>query len=586
MKYLYLPVYKMSVSYLFSYGRRWSILEHMLLNEASGAKQTALELAKASNIPHRLVVEALINLLRANYLEVRSDDTNVYFATTPTGQKRAREKALPEQLQKDIRWDSMCIDRQTGYWMRADDLDLVHEKDLPADAFRLPALLHTFEPNDAALRDLFRLNLNENLEPAPPVFRPPSLAYARVGVAFDEVQVGLPTNAPFALMAALVDASITVEDDGAAPLDGTSYISDEQARDTLTTEDLIVGGPAHLEILRDSLEKAKSTVVIHSCFLSADTLRNLLPDLERAGRRRVKVDLLWGLYTDPEAGGSAKKVSDATAVLAGLPTGARSRINLSPISSGSHAKVILYDDRDTGRWTTIIGSCNFLSSDFDWLEVSLRTRSHLFAAKVTSQMLSSQLPAVGSWSGTARRLNTIWSELKRLSRGQSETGPHSIALVTDSDHYACIARARDKAQLDVEIVCDLYGLSAETSVLVPMETAAARGIKVKIDYTRPSKFLLAERAEPTAEEVSGRGIALKQVKNVHAKYLAWDSCNLVVTSFNWMATSLDGKRSRGAEMGALIEGPDLRDMLTAKLASPAFADLAQRPVPAEAPIPS
>lgn len=586
MKYLYVPVYKMAMSYLFSFGRRWSILEHILLTELTETKRTALELARACNVPHRLVIEALINLLRANYLEVRSDDINVYFAATPTGQKHAREKSLPEQLQRDVRWDSMCIDRLTGHWMRTDDLDLVHDKDLPANAVRLQALLHTFEPNDAVLRDLFRLNVNESLEPAPPVFRPPSLAYARVGLAFDEVQVGLPANAPFTLKATLAEASLTVEDDGTAPYQATSYVSDEQARDDLTAEDLIVGGAAHLQILREVLEKAKSTVVIHSCFLSADTLRTLLADLERAGRRRVKVDLLWGLHTDPEAVRPTKKISDAMATLAELPAGARGWINLSPTSSGSHAKVILYDDRDTGKWTTIIGSCNFLSSEFDWMEVSLRTRSLLFATKVISRLLSGQLPAVGNWSGTARRLNAIWSELKRLTRGRQETGTHSISLVTDSDHYGCVARARDQAREDIKIVCDLYGLSAETSVLVPMETASARGIKVKIDYSRASRFLLAEQAEPTPEEVGRRGIALERVNDVHAKYMAWDRTNLVITSFNWMATSVDGKGSKGAEMGALIEGPDIRFLLTTKLEKPALLSAGQGPTPDEGPIPS
>jgi hypothetical protein len=31
--------------------------------------------------------------------------------------------------------------------------------------------------------------------------------------------------------------------------------------------------------------------------------------------------------------------------------------------------------------------------------------------------------------------------------------------------------------------------------------------------------------------------------------------NLVISSFNWMATSIDSRRSRGAEIGALMEGP-------------------------------
>lgn len=565
MKYLYLPLYRMAVSYLYSFGRRWSIIEHMLLIESTVAKRTASELAVSSNLPQRLVIEALINLLRANWIEVRSDNQRIYFAATPAGQRHAKEKTLPDRLQKDVRWDSVCAERLTGHWMRAEDLDLVYERDLPPDAVKLPALLHTFEPNDAALRDLFRLNLNESLEPATPQFRTPSLPYARVGVAFGEVQSGLSSNAPYALRRALVDASAQVSDDETIPYSTKLQISQEAARDDLGQDDIIVGGHAHLELLRDILEKAKSAVVIHSCFLSADTLRHLLPDFERAAKRKLRIELLWGLNVDPEAKGPVKKISDAITVLNGLPTGARGRVRLSPNSSGSHAKVIIYDDKETGDWTTVVGSCNFLSSDFDWMEVSLRTRSSLFASKVLSRLLSSQLPAVGNWSSTARRLNTIWSQLKHQVRTRQNVGQYSISLITDSDHYACVTLARDYAKKDIEITCDLFGLSAETSVLVPMETAAARGIAVRLEYTRPSKFLLEEGQEPSPPEIEKRGIRIKRLTNVHAKYLGWDDDSLVISSFNWMATAIDGRRYRGAEIGALIEGPGIRKILALKL---------------------
>lgn len=565
MKYLYVPLYRMAVSYLYSFGRRWSLIEHMLLIESTVAKHTASELAVIANVPHRLVLEALINLLRANWIEVRSDNDKIYFAATPAGQRHAKEMTLPERLQKDIRWDSVCVERLTGHWMRADDLDLVYEKDLPPDAVRLPALLHTFEPNDAALRDLFRLNLNESLEPATPQFRTPSLPYARVGLAFNEVQVGLPPNAPLGLRANLVKASAEIVDEEGASYSTKSHMVQEAARDDLTADDIIVGGDGHLILLREALERAKSTVVIHSCFLSADTLRSLLPDFERAGRRRVRVELLWGLHVDPEAGGPPRKFSDAADVLAGLPPSARGRIRLSPRSSGSHAKVLMYDDRETGVWTTIVGSCNFLSSEFDWMEVSLRTRSALFASRVLSLLLSNQLPAVGNWSPTARQLNHIWSELKTKIRAQGEVGKYSISLVTDYDHYACVTLARDHASREIEIACDLYGLSAETSVLVPMETAASRGIDVRLQYTRPSKFLLEEGHEPLPADIAKRGIKISRVENEHAKYLGWDDDFLVVSSFNWMATTVDARRSRGAEIGALIEGLGIRSILVEKL---------------------
>jgi hypothetical protein len=227
--------------------------------------------------------------------------------------------------------------------------------------------------------------------------------------------------------------------------------------------------------------------------------------------------------------------------------------------------VLIYDDPETGQWITVVGSCNFLSSEFDWLEVSLRTRSALFTSKVMSRLLSNQLPSVGNWSSTAQRLNCIWSELKQKGRTQQEVGRYSISIVTDYDHYACVTLARDRASKEIEIACDLYGLSAETSVLVPMETAAARGIDVRLQYSRSSKFLLEEGHEPTPDEIVKRGIKIVRVNDVHAKYLGWDEDNLVISSFNWMATSVDARRSRGAEIGALIEGPGIRSILVAKL---------------------
>ncbi|MBY5502347.1 phosphatidylserine synthase [Rhizobium leguminosarum] len=586
MKYLYLPLYRMAVSYVFSFGRRWSIVEHMLLVETTVAKRTALELALSAELPHRLVVEALINLLRANWIEVRSDDSRVYFAATAAGQRRAKEKTLPERLLKDIRWDSVCVDRLTGHWMRADDLDLVYERDLPAESEKVTPLLHTFEPNDAALRDLFRLNLNESLDASTPQFRTPSLPYARVGIAFDEVQTGLPSHAPLALTTALVEWSQRVNDIESAAYTPRSQTQESGMRDEFTSEDLIVGGPAHLLLLKQALDDAKSAIVIHSCFVGADTLRELLPDFERAARRKVRVELLWGLNVDPEGTTPSKKISDALAVLDGLPPGVRGRVRLSPDSSGSHAKVIMYDDRHTNIWITVVGSCNFLSSDFDWLEVSIRSRSALLASRVMSRLLSNQLPSLGNWSPTARRLNGLWSQLKQKVRERQESGRYSVSLITDLDHYACVTLARDQAKRDIEITCDLYGLAAETSVLVPMETAAARGVEVRLLYTRPSKLLLAEGREPAPNDIKTRGLNIDRVRDVHAKYMGWDDDNLVISSFNWMATALHSGRSRGAEIGALIQGPEIRQMLVHKLQKLNETEMDQTSVVSEEPIPS
>ena len=64
-----------------------------------------------------------------------------------------------------------------------------------------------------------------------------------------------------------------------------------------------------------------------------------------------------------------------------------------------------------------------------------------------------------------------------------------------------------------------------------------------------------------------RGISLEVCANLHGKFLLWDDDNIAITSFNWMATVTDGTRSRGAEIGMWISGPNLGPILAEKLSS-------------------
>jgi hypothetical protein len=59
-------------------------------------------------------------------------------------------------------------------------------------------------------------------------------------------------------------------------------------------------------------------------------------------------------------------------------------------------------------------------------------------------------------------------------------------------------------------------------------------------------------------------MSLEESPKLHAKFLLWDKNNLAVTSFNWMAAIVDGARPRGAEIGILLRGSDLRAMLDRK----------------------
>ncbi len=564
MKFVYLPVYRLAVNYFVNFGRRWSVLEHMLLVETTASRRTVKELSALADLPQRLIIEALINLLRSNWIEVRSSEHGSYFTATPAGIRRALEKELPETLHKDVKWDSVCVDRVTGHWMRADELDLVYERDLPDEFVALEPLLYTFEQNDPALRDLFRLNLNESLEPTPPQFRTPSKPFARIGVAFDQVEMGLPPSAPFTLRDSIVTLAKTVPETGEPSTAPGARGPTAMALDDITPDDIIVGGPEHWDLLAHIFDVAHTTIIIHSCFLGPDTLRRLKPFFEKAARRQVKVELLWGLHNDPETRKPKAKFADCEVALKEMSALVRERVRLSPTSSGSHSKVILYDDKETGLWTSVVGSCNFLSSEFDWIEASVRLQSQAFASKLLNRLLSSQLPAVGNWSPVARRLNGIWSKIKHQSYQRGERGNVALTLITDKEHYACVTKARDEAASRIKIGCDIFGLAAETSVLTPMETAAKLGRQVDLEYSRVSEFLIEEGRLPDLNAIRERQIALSQTNDFHAKYLLWDNDNLVISSFNWLSTVVAGFRSNGAEIGVMLQGPNIANIFDEK----------------------
>jgi len=562
VKVVYLPVYRVAASYTVSFGRRWSVLEHLLLVELSRGRRKLGELAASANLPERLIVEALINLLRANWIEIQSNEA-VTFQTTAAGNRWASEESLPPQIQRSVKWISLCVDRLTGAWLRADDLDLVYEKDLPTSANILEPRLHTYSASDGRLRELLYLEPDEVLEPEEPQFRTPSRPFARVVISFDQIEQGL-TEAPLELRDAVLQAAAGIPEMEKTAPEPPPIENQKALYDTITSADIIVGGLEHRALLSSVLAQSRSHVVLHSCFLDAAVVKSLFEEFEMAARRGVRVDLLWGLAFDAEGSKSANAVAQVQAVLAELSPHAKSLVQLSPISSGSHAKLLLHDTLD-GNWRSYVGSCNYLSSWFNAIDISIALRNQKLAAGILAKLLASQLPASGSWSPLARRLSRVWNDVRARAASQPVTGEHRVSLLEDGDHYALIRVARDRSAQKIVVGCDLYGLAAETSVMAPMQRAAERGRKVSIYYQRPSKLLKETGRIPDPIAARERGLALDVCQGLHGKFVTWDDEDMAITSFNWLATVVDGVRNRGAELGVWISGPNITSMLADKL---------------------
>ena len=566
MRVIYLPIYKASVSYTVSTGRRWSILEQMLLIELASQRHSLSTLASISQLPERLVVEALINLVRYGWVEVRSTAEETLFAATATGKRNAALEELQPVIQQRQKWMSLSMDRITSSWFRTEDLDPVHEKDVEEDAFRLPQTFSTLKFDDPGVRSLVRLERNEGFEGFAPGARNSGRFLARILIDGEDIVSGLPAYASSLLRSRILAASADapeVEVRGWTMAKG-AQVARHDIYDTITERELVVGGAEQRELVRRSLETAHSYFVLHSCFLDAPTLEGFLPDLERAARRGVRIDLLWGVRHDPESSGPPKPFTDCQNVLSKLSMSAKPWVTLSEKSSGFHSKAIIFDNRTEEGWSTIVSSCNFLSSDFSAIEVSVRLRHPRIGRDLIGCLISSQVEASGAWSQLVHRLNRTWNELNQVCAMWSRPGVHKVEFLTDHDHYDCIRRARDLAKTDIVLGCDLFGIAAETSVLVPLSVASEEGREVRLFFRRPSRKLKEDGRQPDLDALAKRGLITRLIPSLHAKFLLWDEEALGLTSFNWLATVANDQR-KGAEIGILLQGPGLRTLFAEKL---------------------
>jgi hypothetical protein len=155
--------------------------------------------------------------------------------------------------------------------------------------------------------------------------------------------------------------------------------------------------------------------------------------------------------------------------------------------------------------------------------------------------------AFWQWTADVYRLAEIRDECFRSEAPRD--GTHSIAIVRDREHLAAIREARDVAKSRIFAACDLLGPAGETSVFVPARAAAKDGINITLIHNSLARSLPVEERDRAAAALSALGINLLSAKHVHGKFMIWDDEALLITSFNWLATTPDPWKPRGAEIG-------------------------------------
>lgn len=563
-----LPLFRLDLSYLVRHGRRWTALEHLLLWAVAQDARSLADACSGTDMPTRLVVEALVNLLKVGWIELttvgRGTGTAVLFTANARGRAVLAYDELPYAYDLERRFAVLYVDRMTAHVLKEDQILIRHADQIDrSSVVFLQSGRDKYDASPARFFDGLRLRPDDHFE-RPLDHRVSSLAHHAILDVVGEHVGGLPDDAPAQLSEVILRqmpmahwSASTVA--GAARLPAARALTahDRFGQIEMAAEDLLIGGREHKAEFRRVLREARSVVYVHSTFLGA-VIEAFVPDLIAASERGIDVALLWGERRDPS--GEEPNQSEVKGRLAHskIPVEARERVRLARDPTNSHAKVILADSGPDGAFEAVVGSCNWLSATYMALELSFRLREPRLVREVAGILADMSRPPSGAWGRDVTTLLKVQDKcrLAALVRTTSDRATKAM-LVIDDEHYAAVRDVRNAAARSVILGCDLFGPAALTTIFEPLGTAALEdGTVVCVLYNQPTATF-ADGVDDIVFSCAGTTTKVTRCPGLHGKFLSWDNRTLLVTSFNWLAASVRQGSSSVAELGVLVRDPDM-----------------------------
>ncbi|RUU47474.1 hypothetical protein EOD08_06510 [Mesorhizobium sp. M6A.T.Ca.TU.002.02.2.1] len=548
-------------------GRRWSVVEHLLLKAVCDSARTAQEVSELSKLPRRVVVEAFTRLMRATWVEIRPSGRGPLFLATDVGQRNALLDDLPMAIIPDTRWITYYIDDVTNCVFRWRDIINRSRKDLPQANSDQYVHLIGREGIVEDLSEIYRVveGPDELIVGAFPNAAGLAPTYGLISVR-NGLQEGMPKGASPAFVdmisKAYRDAASHVRKMGAvipaAAVVGPAEMAPRStAKDGLfESGDLIIDDRQHEEAFINTLRNALDRVIIHSTFITAN-IRKRLPALLQAASRGVRIDLFWGQNEETGKDNSSQSVIKAFREWT-AESSHREFIKIHQYSTSSHAKFMISNDRRTG-WTAILGSCNWLATDFDSFEVSVRLRDTAQVAELVNCLSMMSPGRKGIWNETAQELAALSRRIQASPKKSGRRVP--MRLLYTGDHAKVPIEARDRCQTSAFVTSHRIGVAGKAVTLYPLISGAMeKGIEVSAYYGRTTGALSGIDAAEIAREYAVQGLSLRPVfrPRLHAKVLGWDSDCLAVSSFNWLSVD-PSEHNRFREIGVFVESPRIAE---------------------------
>lgn len=569
------PVLRGTSRFIVQTGRRWSIIEHLLLDAVTRGPGTAPYFAEKSGLPRRVVVEAFIRLMRAGWVEIHAAKAGLEFHPTALGLAQAPLDQLPAATVTQPKRRSFAIEQVTGGVFRGRELDLRPSYRLPnptADLLvvQLPGSL---VPSQGDLSEVFTAIEGED-ELILGIDRSAERLLERHAVVTvrDGVIEGLPGRASPTLRTlilvkaaeAVANAQRSKEPKAAvlpSPAESAPQVSVAELAEPILalyeSEDLILDGAAHKAALERALRQARQRVIIHSTFVADQAVDALYPLLIGAAERGAVIDILWG-HDDI---GTATNTSQAAAERLRARVadiGRTDSIRVHPFSTNSHAKIVVADN-GRERWHALVGSCNWLSSNFGSFEASMRLRDPRLVGLLTCKVAGLTRGRPGIWHDLAIQMTVLGRSIESAPRVNGRTVPMRLLLAPD--HAKVPLLARDRADKRIFVLSHRFGIAGQPVSLLPILAAVtAKRIEASAFFGRTTGPLSGSEGADLTREFGAQGVRIRAVHRprIHAKVLGWDNDALAVSSLNWLSAD-PPDLAPFRELGVLVEAPQIAE---------------------------
>ncbi|OSI69636.1 hypothetical protein BSZ21_13040 [Bradyrhizobium canariense] len=543
-------------------GRPWSVVEHLMLAALASASATAKDLEERSLLPRQVVIEALLRLMHSGWVQISQTNEGIIFHSTSSGKDASLNEELPSVQKPIARPMNLIIDQVAGGVYRRREIPLFERHILQAQLKNEQAVwIESREIESADHVKSVVSTLFDEDERFVSMEETGDRLVDRFGVAVvrDGKIEAFPARAPDRLRTIILAAAKQAEAKPSAafsvPKEATIVQASEARSISFGSEDLVLGGKEHEELLKKTIRRCRHDLIIHSTFLAYARYEAIKPLLQKAVERGVKVHILWGKSDEKHEVSStrlaaAQMQDDLDGSLLG------ESVKVHQYSTNSHAKIIVADDGAPNSHFAVLGSCNWLYSGFQSFEASARIRDPKLCAEIVDQIAEMSC-SDGHWTSLTSQLARLAQQIR--SQNVPPSGRAEGSLILGYQHAEFVRAACRTAKKRIVVTSHRIGPPARNAVMIPVMAAAKNsGVNVQVYFGQASEKGDGTKAADLTMEAKDVGVRISPVfePKVHAKILAWDDDFLVISSQNWLSAD-PGEGNLRREIGLYLRAPGI-----------------------------